>query len=239
MITKRFDFIVMNIDTALTAAELTAYAAAQQRQIREHWAPAWQADPTMTVNVLGAAPVAACSVEIRLIKKPTMAGAIGYHDQKPDGTPIIYVFTDLAISLGDPWTTVASHEVLEVLGDPRLRRCIEMDDGTIWDAEACDRVEGDKYLIDGVWVSNFNTPECFEPPKDPTGVKYDYLGCTTKPNEVRSNGGYAQQLVSGKGWVQHGEMRAYRQALSDVGLGRGARRRARRKTLWQRIKGWF
>lgn len=237
MTAKRFDFVVVNVDTSLTPTELAAYAAAQQRQIREHWAPLWQADQTMTVTVGSIIPDGV--VEIRLIRKPTQDGALGYHDQKTDGSPIIYVFVDLATALGDPWTAVASHEVLEVLGDPRLRRCIEMDDATIWDSEACDRVEGDKYLLDYVWLSNFNTPECFEPPAVLDGVKYDYLGLTTKPNEVRPNGGYAQERVLGKGWVQHGTMRAYRQHLADAGLGRGARRRARQKSIWQRIIGWF
>lgn len=240
MTSKRFDFVVVNVDTSVSSAEMALYAAAQQRQIREHWAPLWQADPTMTVNVQGTSPVAPGLVEVRLIKRPEKAGnMLGYHDQKPDGTPVIYVYVELAQSFGDPWTTVASHEVLEVLGDPRMRRCIEMDDGTIWDAEVCDRVEGDKYLLDGAWLSNFNTPECFEPPADLTGVVYDYLKLTTKPNQVRSNGGYAQERVPGKGWVQHGAMRGYRQFLADAGLGRGARRRARTKTFWQRVVGFF
>lgn len=234
---SRFDFVVIDVDAGTTLVERQAYAAAQQRQIREHWAPSWQGDPSMCARVAGSATdVRPGEVEIRLLKTPTLDGAIGYHDQKPDGTPIIYVFVQLAIQLGDAWTSVASHEVLEVLGDPRLRRCIEMADGTIWDAECCDRVERGTYVVDGVVLSNFNTPECFEPPATDVGVKYDWLGQSTAPNQVLA-GGYAQQFLMG-GWKQHGMMSAYRQHLADMGIGRTTRRIARRLPWWRRLLRW-
>jgi len=98
-----------------------------------------------------------------------------------------------------------------------------MDDGSIYDCEAADRVEADSYDIDGVTVSNFNTPECFEPPKNLHGVKFDYLGLSTKPNEIRP-GGYAQKFDVHTGWHQIGLMRPYRVVLKNMGMGRGLRR---------------
>ena len=87
----------------------------------------------------------------------------------------------------------------------------------------CDRVEADTYTIDGVQVSNFNLPACFEPPKKRDGVTYDYLGKSTKPNEVRT-GGYAQKFNPTRGWTQVGEMRSYRAKLAELGLSRNAKR---------------
>jgi hypothetical protein len=233
---RRYDFVVVDVDCGLPLALRRAYALAQQIQVQQHIAPAWQGDATMQVRAATPdQPPREGEVEIRLIKQPTLSGALGYHDQKDDGTPIAYVFVELATQLGAEWTAVASHEVAEILGDPRLRLAVEMDDG-FWDREIADRVEGDSYFIqvtiDGIdfkiWMSNFNYPECFEPSKKPAAdVKFDFMGTTTKPNEIRPNGGYAQRFDSQKGWVQLGQMSAYRTYLASVGLGRNARRRQR------------
>lgn len=234
MMMKRFDFVVVDVDAGVSLAERQAYAAAQQRQVREHWAPAWQGDPTSVVRVATPdSPAQPGEVQVRLLKTPTQDGALGYHDQLPDGTPVIYVFVELAKSYGDAWTSVASHEVLEVLGDPRLRRCVEAGDGTVWDSECCDRVEQSNYLVDGVLLSNFNTPECFEPPPAGTAA-YDYLKISSSPNQVLP-GGYAQEYRTGAGWTQHGQMSAYRSHLLKMGIGRAARRLARRRPWWRRL----
>src|SRR5262249_15786990 len=130
------------------------------------------------------------------------------------------------------WTSINSHETLEARRDTRLHACIELDDGTIIDCEICDRVEQLSYMIDGVLLSNFNTPACFEPPPnwhqlikrpmlDP-GL-FDWMGASHKPNQVLP-GGYAQVLVPGRGWTQIGTKAAYRQAIDDLGLGRGTHR---------------
>lgn len=217
-----FNFVVVDVDAKVDPQEVVAYAHAQQRQLLEHWT--LYHEGLGLVRSATAHPVQAGEVEVQLLDKPTMDGAIGYHDRKEDGAPIIYVFVGLAKQLGDKWTSVAAHEVLEVMGDPDLNLTVQMDDG-FWDHEVCDRVEQDSYVIDGVALSNFNTPACFAPPAKLDGVKFDHLGLSKKPNEVRP-GGYAQHFDSSKGWQQVGEMSAYRQAMSDLGLSRGARRRA-------------
>lgn len=235
---KQYNFVVVDIDAGTTAAERLAYAQAQQDQVNLDFGPAWEF-PLSTVVRVASSPtdVKTGEVEVRLIDKPTMDGAIGYHDQKPDGTPIIYVFVGLAKQLGEEWTVCASHEVLEVLGDPRLRLCVELGDGTIWDHEVCDRVESLSYKRNGVSLSNFNTPQCFEP--DPTpqpGVKYDFMGASTAPNQTLA-GGYSQQYTTGQGWSMHqvGAMSAYRKALLNMGIGRVARRQARNPSWFQRV----
>ena len=223
-----WQFVVLDAGGSVPAADIVRYAAAQQRQILEHWSGYWRSWGTVRAGA-SSTDVRPTEVEVRLLDQPTLDGALGYHDCKPDGTPIIYVFVGLCRDLGEDWTSVASHEVLEVLGDPYLRLLVEAVDGSIWDREVCDRVEQDSYEIDGVKLSNFNTPACFEPPDNhPAGTKYDYLGLSTGPNEVRP-GGYAQKLDPATGkWTQVGQMSAYRTALASCGLSRGARRAARR-----------
>ena len=226
-------YALIDLAGDMDRAELAAYAAAQQRQLREHYAPANDGiGITDEVRVVDAgATAAADEVPMFLHKEfPTdgTQGALGVHDRLVDGRPVIHVYRDLATQSGDAWQSIASHEALEVRGDPRLHACVELDNGEIWDREVCDRVEADSYPIDGVPMSNFNTPACFEPntAQGAPAEKYDYLGLSTKPNEVRPDG-YAQRFDMTTGWTQVGTMRAYRAALHAAGLTRAARRAGR------------
>ena len=237
------NFCVVDIDAGTALSERVSYAAAQQRQLREHFAPLWD-------GLCSESSVRACTpstppltgeVQIRLLKNaPTdQQGALALHDRQPDGTPICYVFVGLLASYGEGWTSAASHEVLETAGDPRLHLCVELDDGTIWDREIADRVQSQSYQIDGVSLSNFNTPQCFEPPSTLTGVKFDYLGFSKSPNQT-CPGGYSQKLDPAKGWqqIEVGLQSPYRKDLFKLGLSRGAKRVARqsvKKKPWWRI----
>lgn len=217
--------VLIDVDCGLDALELARVAAALQKQVLNDFAPFWNTACTVR-SATPAEPARIDEIEIQFLKVPTQDGALGFHDRKPDGTPIAYVFPEL-MEAGQHWSSCASHELLELLGDPLLHLCVELDNGEIWDRENCDRVEMDSYEIDGVTVSNFNTPECFEPPADLTGVKFDFMGLSKVPNEVR-DGGYAQKYDLTKGWTMVGQMRAYRAAVAKMGMSRGARRRARR-----------
>lgn len=228
-------YAVVDLSGTKSQAELAAYASAQQRQLREHYALCYDGDGDQDdVRVATALSVAADEFPIRLHPSVPAAnandGAIGEHAL--DGADI---YLDLCAKFGVQWTTTSSHEVLESRADRRLHACVELDDGSIWDKEVCDRVEADEYEIDGVPMSNFNTPACFEPPPDwqerikaPTldpGL-FDWMGTSSRPNEVRP-GGYAQKFDPQQGWSQVGQMRGYREAVAKLGLSRGARRRAR------------
>lgn len=226
-------YAVIDLAGDMDRAELAAYAAAQQQQLRFHHAAAFDGiGVTDEVRIVDAGATAADDEVPMFLHKefPTdgTQGALGVHGVLLDGRPVIHVYRDLATQSGDAWQSIASHEALEVRGDPRLHLCVELDNGEIFDREICDRVEGDSYLIDGVPVSNFNTAVCFEPNTQvgaPT-EKYDYLGLSTKPNEVRP-GGYAQKFDPTQGWVIVGTMRPYRAALHAAGLTRAARRMSR------------
>ena len=111
-------------------------------------------------------------------------------------------------------------------------------DGRIVAVESCDQVQNCGYAIDGVEVSDFNTPENFSPPKITSGVKWDYLGKLTTWFQV-APGGYAQVYDPSRGWTQIGEMRGYRRRLSELGLGRANRRQklAPHRSWWRRLLG--
>lgn len=177
-------------------SSLAALAAALDRQVKEHFAPLWKVSADVRYDT------AARDGDwvIGLFRDADQPGALGYHDTTPQGLPLAKIFPLLDLQDGSPLSTTVSHELLEMLGDPYLCLCVQTGDGRFWAYENCDAVEADSYTIDGVSVSNFVTPQYFQPPHDLAGCKLDYMGLVKSPGEVRP-GGY-MQWNDGKGWQQ-------------------------------------
>ncbi len=189
--------IVNHPGSGANDADLPAIAAALQRQVQEHFAPYYNL--TCTVSVAATpGPNDWC---IGLFKDADQPGALGYHDMTPHGQPLAKVFPLLDAQDGGNLSTTISHELLEMLADAWLSKAVQDAHGKFWAYEVCDAVEDDEYVIDNIKVSNFVTPQYFEPPQDLNGVKLDYLGNVTKPFEVRP-GGYMQWYSSAGGWHQ-------------------------------------
>jgi hypothetical protein len=232
-------FAIIDLTGKLAAADLAAYAVAQETQLRQDVAPLHEGvgSDAAVRAIAGAAELEPGEVPVYWnANAPTdaaSAGAIALHDRLPDGTPIINGYADLAAESDDPWTAVLSHEVIETLIDPDLDGCCELSDGTIIDHEACDRVQAQSYEKNGVTLSSFNSRWCFAPPAGgalPPGEKYDFLGSSTSGNQTMP-GGYSQTFTSGEGWrMVEDDMvpqSLYRRRLHELGLSRRARRAAR------------
>lgn len=218
-----FAIAIVDVDTGIQPTELTRAASALQRQVLEHFFPCWGVSATVRA-VTSSGPVHEGDWVLELRKTPTVQGALGVHQVTASGTPLMFDFPLLDAQDGVSWTVTASHEILETLADPWLRRGVQDDDGTWWAVEICDAVEADTYTIDDVLVSNFCLPAWGEPPSSTSNARYDYLGLCQRPWEVRT-GGYAQRYNSEtRAWQQVGQMRPSRRALYDLGLGRVARR---------------
>lgn len=217
-------FAIYDVDSGVDPHEIFLAAAALQRQVLEHFSPHWGIFGSVRAVVATSPTPRDTEWVIELRKVPTIEGALGFHDEQPNGTPLLYVFPELCAQDNTSWTSCASHEILEALADPFLRRCTQANTGEIWALEVCDAVEADTYKIDTIEVSNFCLPEWGEPPSNLTGVSFDYLNRCTKPYEIRP-GGYGQTYDSAKGgWQQVGQMRSYRKTIHGLGLSRGIRR---------------
>lgn len=156
--------------SAVTADEVHAVAMALQRQVAEHFAPAWRGcDAIVVAAEPGAVPSGAWP--ILLVDRESTDGALGEHHD--DGTPSGTVGILTCKDDGVPWSSCASHEVLELLADPYADAC--RGDGPAFVAlEVCDPVEGQPYAIDGVpverfvlpswWVAGSSGPWDFTPP---------------------------------------------------------------------------
>lgn len=215
--------IVNHPGSGATDAELEQYAAALQRQMREHFCPAWFLNDQVVVRATNTP--APSDWVVGCFEDADQPGALGYHDATPNGLPLAKVFPKLDKADGANLSTTLSHEIMEMLADPYLTRCVQDATGRIWALEVADAVENNEYEIDGVKVSDFVTPHYFEPPRDLAGVRLDHLELVKSPFEVLP-GGY-MQYFDGHGWHQvlHRDQgpRAYRSALRGRYVRRGAR----------------
>lgn len=215
--------IVNHPGSGATDADLQRIAAAIERQVREHFAPAWFLTTKIVVRFMTTPSdgdwVVGC------FENADQPGALGYHDATPSGLPLSKIFPKLDLADGANLSTTISHEVLEMLADPFLTRCVQDATGKIWALEVADACENNEYEIDGVKVSDFVTPHYFEPPKVLAGVKLDHLDLVKAPFEVLP-GGY-MQYFDAHGWhqVTHKDQapRAYRAALRGRYKRRGER----------------
>jgi len=214
--------VLVDVDVGLRQQELDDVAVAMHLQMQDHYGPIWGPRISVRAAITGE-PLKPTDWKHSLVSKPTLDGALAYHDRNKFGVPTLFTFVKLAEQLGQSWTAAASHENLEAGTDPGLHATVELPDGRIASVEICDQVEQDTYKVGAIELSNFNTPENFTPPADLTAVTFDYLGLSKTAFETRP-GGYCQIYDPAKGWTQEGQMSRYRAALRHEGISRGARR---------------
>lgn len=166
-------FITVVNRSHLADNDVQAAIRAINRQLAEDFAPHWGLHATLRLEGrCGRAPDEDHLLEMRgdavlyLWDKVNMDGALGYHQTNGRNIPFGFVFTELAEQLKEPWTTVLSHEALELVADPLANLVVqaphphESHNVYYW-YEVADPVQGDSYLIDGVAVSNFVLPLYF------------------------------------------------------------------------------
>ena len=216
--------VLIDVNHTQDLATLATTAAGLQAQLREDFAPEYGEGEDDIVRVDTTAQTQEIEYQIHGQAPADQQDALGFHARKPDGTPIIHVFADLATKFNVSLSSILSHEMLEGRVNPDLGECVQLPDGRIAAKEICDQVEAQTYSKNGVEVSNFNTRANFAPPDDAsTPVKYDFLGKQTKYFQVE-DGGYAQVLDPNQGWQQLGTgMSAYHAEMTRLGLSRHAR----------------
>lgn len=140
--------------------------------------------------------------QLLIVESADDPGAEGYHELTEDGLPIMYVGVKDTLSAGDKVSVTVGHEVLEGIIDPAINVSVENALGHTYGVEVCDAVECDEYLIGGVPMTNFQTPDWFiEIPADlHGGARFDHLALCKKPFEIR-DGGYMPVKLHGR-WTQ-------------------------------------
>jgi len=169
-------------------SDLTVAAAAIQKQVSRDVGPIWSIDASVDAfQTLEDVPLGYWPV---MIDDTIPYDAQGIHLNDDNGQPFAL------IAYSDEWSLTTSHEAIEMLVDPSGNRTVatnspDPSQGRVLVlVEACDPSEAAKfgYTVNGVLVSDFYTPNFFDPVTAP-GVRYSFTGALTKPLEVL-DGGY-------------------------------------------------
>jgi hypothetical protein len=172
----------------ISSDDLSMVSAALQKQVTRDVGPVWNIDATVdSFASLDDVPLGYWHV---IIEDTIPFDAQGIHLNEDSGQPYALV------AYSDDWSLTTSHEVIEMLVDPSGNRTVasnspDPDQGRVLIlVEACDPSEGSQfgYSVNGVLVSDFYTPQFFDPVAV-DGVRYSFTGALTEPRQVL-DGGY-------------------------------------------------
>ena len=222
---------VINESTVLADADVAPVVAVLQKQVTNDFLPAWGTDAELTMVAKGDQP-ASGSWWLVLLDDSDQANALGYHDLTTEGLPIGKVFAASDLKAGTSWTVTASHELLEMLGDPNINLTVFVQNtntaGTLYAYEVCDACEDDSlgYQIDNVLLSDFVYPSWFESFRTEGSTQFDRMGKINTPFQLLVNGYIGTYNVSaGSGWQQQ---TAEKRATNVLYRGAVGTRRERR-----------
>lgn len=195
----------VNQSSVVNDADFAAAVAACQRQVNEHFGPAWgglvaalsanRADPS--------APHTPTVETIYVLDTSDQAGALGYHEMEA-GVPVGFVFAKTSEDAAEKWQVTLSHELLEQIADPNANTCAVVTfrgKTAAIEYEVCDPVEETSYLIDGVPVSNFVLPAWFQSASPGAVGPFDYLRVLKSPLQI-ATGGYVGYTYTLRRWQE-------------------------------------
>jgi len=157
--TPSIQIAVINESTVLSDTDLAPVVAALQKQVTNDFRPTWGVDAELTIVAAGTPPPTG-SWWLVLLDDSDQANALGYHDLTTEGLPIGKVFAASDIKAGTLWSVTASHELLEMLGDPNVNLTVFVQNsdtaGVLYAYEVCDACEDDRfaYKVNEVMVSD-------------------------------------------------------------------------------------
>ncbi|MFI9363777.1 hypothetical protein ACIG5E_22390 [Kitasatospora sp. NPDC053057] len=222
---------VTNESKTLSDAQVQAVVPALQTQVSRDFAPVWGIDAQLSFVASNA--LSDSTWWLVILDDSDQAGALGYHDMTANYLPIGKVFAATDRTYKQQWTVTASHELLEMLGDPEINLVVfdqpNAGTGTLYALEVCDACEADNYAyaIDGTQVSDFVHPAWFQPSRTAGDAQFDHGGQIKNPLELLP-GGYIGvfNVSAGTGWSQQTQ-----NATADyVNRPRVGSRRERRRT---------
>jgi hypothetical protein len=173
-------------DGSVDLPRLSLVAAAIQKQVSRDFGPLWNVQATINAfDGIESAPDGYWNIVIRGDIGQDVAGYHSSDDQQPFSL----------VRFGADWEITCSHECLEMLADPFGNQTKPGDSllpGTSprvdYLVEVCDPCPNSQYTINGISVSDFVTPNYFDPIVA-TGVRYSFTSGLSGPREL-TEGGY-------------------------------------------------
>jgi len=207
--TPTIQICVINESTVLADTDVVPVVAALQKQVTNDFRPIWGTDAELTIVPKGTQP-ANGSWWLVLLDDSDQANALGYHDLTAEGLPIGKVFAASDLKAGTSWTVTASHELLEMLGDPNINLTVFVQNnnntaGVLYAYEVCDACEDDSlgYQIDNILLSDFVYPSWFEGFRTEGSTQFDRMNKIQNPFQLLVNGYIGVfNVSSGSGWQQ-------------------------------------
>jgi hypothetical protein len=229
---------VINESTVLADADVAPVVAALQKQVTNDFRPVWGTDAELSIVLKGTRPPTG-SWWLVLLDDSDQANALGYHDLTTEGLPIGKVFAASDLKAGTSWTVAASHELLEMLGDPSVNLTVFVEKsntaGILYAYEVCDACEDDSlgYQIDNVLVSDFVFPSWFESFRGEGSTQFDRMNKIQNPFQLLT-GGYIGifNVNSGSGWLQQTADKRPANVLHRRAVGTRRERRSIPHELW-------
>lgn len=229
---------VINESTVLTDSEIVPVIAALQKQVTNDFRPVWGTDAELTIVPRGTPPPTG-NWWLVLLDDSDQANALGYHDLTTDGLPMGKVFAASDLKAGTSWTVTASHELLEMLGDPNINLTVFVQNsdtaGILYAYEVCDACEDDSlgYSIDNILLSDFVYPAWFQSFRTEGSTQFDRMNKIQTPFQLLA-GGYIGtfNVTAGTGWTQ---LTAEKRPTTMQSRGSVGTRRERRnvpRDLW-------
>lgn len=231
--TPTIQISVINESTVLADADVVPVVAALQKQVTNDFRPVWGTDAELSIVPKGTQPPAG-SWWLVMLDDSDQANALGYHDLTTEGLPIGKVFAASDLKAGTSWTVTASHELLEMLGDPNINLTVFVQNsntaGILYAYEVCDACEDDSlgYQVDNILVSDFVYPAWFESFRTEGSTQFDRMNKIQNPLQLLA-GGYIGifNVNSGSGWQQQ---TAEKRPTNMLHRGTVGTRRERRST---------
>ena len=203
----RYRVAIHNESTTTDDEEIEPVVAALQKQITEHISPIWGVSAELIfVPKGGKAPPDAWALVI--LDHSDVLGTLGYRDLSANGLPIGKVFAADAKERRVHWSVTASHELINMLINPRINLTVFVGFGAsdrrlyAYDIVSPCNAEENAYTIDGISVSDFVYPSWFEPGAKAEVTRFDYRKRIKKPLEVRRGGYVTVYDIKGGEWRQ-------------------------------------
>lgn len=191
---------VRNESTELPDEEVARLVPAIQKQVSEHFEPAWGVGASIRFYE-GRLPSHAYVITVK-DEDESDDTFLGYHF-RDNGYPEAFIFAKADMADDGTISETLSHEVLEMLIDPSVNLYAyrpgdtrRPDRGYFY--EVCDAVQCQHYRIDGIKVCDFVYPEWFEHSWAKGSRRFDHLGKLERPFQILP-GCYMDVYEAGRG----------------------------------------
>ncbi len=236
--TPTIQISVINESTVLADGDVVPVVAALQEQVSSDFLPVWGVDAKLSIVPKTSQPPAG-SWWLVLLDDSDQANALGYHDLTSESLPIGKVFAASDLKAGTSWTVTASHELLEMLGDPNINLTVFVQNsntaGTLYAYEVCDACEDDNlgYSINNILLSDFVYPAWFESFRTEGSTQFDRMNKIHTPFGLLA-GGYIGvfNVSSGSGWQQQTAEKHPTNLQNRGAVGTRRERRSITRDLW-------